>query len=249
MLSVTAGLTGKVAIVTGAGKGIGRAIALAYGRAGAAVCCAARTAADVEETASQIVTEGGQAIAVPTDVAQLADVEHMVRQTTEAFGGLDIALLNAGLGGSRAAFMDIAPDTWRQMVDVNLMGAVYSAHAVVPALKARGGGKIIFMGSGLGHSGTPGTSAYACAKAGMAMLSSVLSQELWADGITVNEILPGPVRTGIGGPAIQAVYDQLTKMGEWVKAPEDVVPMALYLATQAGMGSTGQTFSLARRPL
>ncbi|MEK7346410.1 MAG: SDR family oxidoreductase [Pseudomonadota bacterium] len=242
-------LDGKVAIVTGAGKGIGRAIALAYARAGAAECCAARTENELCETAAQIVEMGGRAIAVATNVSQLASVEAMVRQTIDAFGGVDIAMLNAGIGGNRAPLMDIPPETWREVVDVNLMGAYYSVRAVVPALKLRGGGKIIMMGSGLGHVGTPGTSAYACAKAGMAMLSSVLAQELWSDGITVNEIVPGPVNTGIGGPSMQAMYDQLTKIGEWVKLADDVVPMAMFLATQPSTGPTGQVFSIARRPL
>src|SRR5438105_15151544 len=122
-------LTGKVAIVTGAGKGIGQAIAQAYARAGAAVCCAARTVADLPETVQAIVAAGGQGLAVPTDVTQLAAVHTMVQVTVETCGGLDILVINAGGPGERRPVAASHPEVWRATLAGNLLGAYSCAQA------------------------------------------------------------------------------------------------------------------------
>src|SRR4030095_8659848 len=181
-------LSGKVAIVTGAGRGIGKAIAQAYARAGAAVCCAARTVAEIHATVQEIVAAGGQGLAVPTDVTQRAAVQQMVQVTADTFGGLDILVINAGVGGGRQHVEDSDPEVWRTTLEVNLLGAYYCAQAAIPALKQRGAGKIITVGSGSGHRGMARTSAYACSKAGLWMLTRVLAQELWPYQISVNEL-------------------------------------------------------------
>ena len=149
-------LSGKVAIVTGAGRGIGKAIARAYAKAGAAVCCAARTEADLHETVQAIVAAGGQGLAVPTDVTQLAAVHKMVQVTVETFGGLDILVINAGVQGERRPVEDSHPEAWRTTLEINLLGAYYCAQAAIAALKQRGAGKIITVGSGIGHRGVVG---------------------------------------------------------------------------------------------
>ena len=141
MTERTQDLSGYVAIVTGAGRGIGRAIALAYAQAGAAVCCAARTAEDITATVRDIATSGGRALAVPADVTQLASVQHMLQTTVETFGGLDILVINAGGNYDRRHVAESQPEDWRATVEVNLMGAYYCAHAAIPYLQQRGAGK------------------------------------------------------------------------------------------------------------
>ena len=120
-------LTGKVAIVTGAGRGIGRAIALAYAAEGALVCCAARTAEEIEEAAGEINSSGGKAIAVPTDVTSLGAVENMFSKTAEAFGGVDIVVVNAGGNFDRNLVEDSDPENWVKTIDLNINGAYYCA--------------------------------------------------------------------------------------------------------------------------
>lgn len=237
-------LTGKVALITGAGRGIGRAIAIAYAQAGAAVCCAARSADELAAVIDEIEDSGGRAIATVTDVTDEEAVQRMVSTTVSELGGLDILVINAGGGIERAPVETSDLDKWRDTIDLNLFGAYYCARAAVPYLKARRG-KIITIGSGLGHKGLPDNSAYACAKAALWMLTRVLAQEVAADGISVNELIPGPVETGLISDSFRT--NVVEKWGEWLKVPADVAPLALFLATQPGIGPTAQSFSLMRR--
>jgi 3-oxoacyl-[acyl-carrier protein] reductase len=239
-------LNGRVAIVTGAGRGIGKAIAIGFAQSGAAVGCAARTAAEVEATAREIQANGGRGIAVPTDVGNLGSVQQMFQKTVERFGGLDIVVINAGVHEARAPVAESRPEDWRATIEVNLIGAYYCARTAIPYLQQRGGGKIITMGSGMGHRGRPSASAYACSKAGLWMLTRVLAQELWPYNISVNEVIPGPVTTAMN-PDKPGQPGSSVAETEWLKMPEDVVPLALFLATQPQAGPTAQSFSLMRR--
>ncbi len=240
-------LKGKVAVITGAGRGIGRAIALGYARAGAAVGCAARTTSDIDQLVAQIHAEGGAALAIRTDVTQRDAVIHLFEQVATHFGGIDIAVINAGVYLDRNSIEDSDPDAWEITIAVNLLGAFHCAQAAIPHLKKRGGGKIITIGSGLGHRGSPGSSAYACSKAGLWMLTRILAMELRQFRISVNELIPGPVHTTLSQPHTgkTSVIPQIEQ--EWVKQPEDIVPLALFLATQPDVGPTAQSFSLMRR--
>jgi len=241
-------LIGKVAVVTGAGRGIGRAIALAYAHAGARVVCSARSEPEIRETAAIIESEGGCGTHWMTDVTDIASTAALFTHVVDSFGGLDIVVANAGIPGESALVEMSAPDNWRHTIDVNLVGSYHTAKAAIPALRQRGSGKIIFIGSGMGHRGVPSRSAYCVSKAGLRMLTRILAQELAPHSICVNELVPGPVKTDF----IRGREDVLRVAsggGEWFKQPEEVAPLALFLASQPRDGPTGQTFSLARREL
>lgn len=240
-------LKDKVAVITGAGRGIGRAIALAYAQAGATVACAARTASEIDSTAREITQLGGQSVALPTDVTQLESVQQLFEQVVQHFGGFDILVINAGANHDRRTVENSQPEAWQSTLQVNLVGAYYCAHAAIPHLKRRGSGKIIAIGSGLGHRGHAERSAYACSKAGLWMLVRVLAEELWQYNISVNELIPGPVVTALDDhqPSPQSTKRRFDS--EWVKLPEDVTKLALFLVTQPDIGPTAQSFSLMRR--
>ncbi len=235
-------LAGKVAVITGAGRGIGRAIARAYAQAGARVVCSARTTAEIEETVALIAGDGGTALAVPADVTDFAAMEALFARAAETFGGVDIVLANAGASPQARRIENADPQLWRQTIDINLTGAFHTVHAAIPHLRLRGAGKIILTGSGSRHAPNPGLSAYASAKIGLWMLTQTLALELRDANISVNELIPGPVRT-----AMTAFGDKFAPAGEWIKEPEDVVPLALFLASQPDIGPTAQSFSLMRR--
>lgn len=238
-------LDGKSAVVTGAGRGIGRAIALAYGKLGARVCCAARTTAEIEAVASEIQQCGGDAMAHFVDVMDLASVETLFTAATGKFGGVDIVVINAGVYLERKTVEESDPAKWRQTLDVNVVGSYHTAKAAIPHLKRRGAGKMILVGSGIGTRPVPASSAYACAKAGVHILTRALAQELYADRISVNELVPGPVWTSMTLPNEENVRAHFKN--EWLKMPEDVVPMAVFMATQPDFGPTGQSYSLMQR--
>lgn len=241
-------LKGKVAVITGAGRGIGKAIALAYAKAGAAVICASRTTAEIEETANEIIEIGERVLAVKTDVTCIQSVNMLFDKAAEHFGGIDIVVINAGANYDRETVEDSDPENWQRTLDVNLSGAYYCAHAAIPFLKKRGSGKIITIGSGLGHRGYAGGAAYSCSKAGLWMLTRILAQELLPYNISVNELIPGPVQTSIDDNVKTGAGSSVKAMqSEWQKQPEDVIPLALFLASQPDIGPTAQSFSLMRR--
>jgi len=172
----------------------------------------------------------------------------MFESTVDAFGGLDVLVVNAGGNYAHASVEDSDPADWLATLELNLVGAYYCARTAIPYLRRRGAGKIIMIGSGIGHRGHPSTSDYACAKAGLWMLTRVLAQELWQYNISVNELIPGPVMT----ERVKETYARREGSvfgieSEWIKDPEDVTPLALFLASQPDKGPTAQSFSLMRR--
>jgi 3-oxoacyl-[acyl-carrier protein] reductase len=242
-------LVGKLALVTGAGRGIGEAIAIAYAAAGARVACTARTRSQVEETAERIRADGGHAIAIAADVTDPNAVATLFDQVGSAFGGLDIVVLNAGGNPERSRIEQGRPEDWRASIELNLFGAYHCAREAIPHLRKRGDGKILMMGSGMGHRGMPGQSSYCVGKAGLWMLTRILAEELIEDGICVNEIIPGPVNTELTR-ADRETNDPSTPFAitsEWVKEPQDVTDLALFLACQPANGPTGQSYALLRR--
>lgn len=244
-------LSGQVALVVGAGRGIGRAIASAYARAGAVLVCAARTQSEIEEVAAEIRADQGQAAAVVTDVRERNSVDALFERAEAECGGVDIVVLCAGTTGPRVPLAEGSVEDWERTVQVNLQGAYYCMRAAVPRLQERGGGKILSVGSGIGHRGLPGYSAYAASKAGLWMLVRVLAEEVRGDGIAVNELVPGPVRTRLASrvapPLPRGAGDAFE--GEWLKEPADVCELALFVAGLPNHGPTAQSFSLAGRAL
>jgi 3-oxoacyl-[acyl-carrier protein] reductase len=242
-------LTGKVALVTGSGRGIGRAIAIAYAKEGADLVLASRTKKQIDAVAKEITDLGRKVLAVPTDVTDRLEVDSMADKVREEFGRLDILVNNAGGGLERNSILESDPDLWIKDVTVNCLSAYIVSHGLVPLIIESGGGKVINVGSGMGHRPTASGSAYHVGKAGMWMFTQCLAEEVWEHNITVNELIPGPVATKLTGGRMKVGGPPPFAPSERVKAPEDVVPLALFLATQPEGGPTAQTFSLTRRPI
>ena len=242
-------LNGKVAIITGAGKGIGKAVAIAYAKQGMSVCCIARTLSDIVSTVNEIKESGGNAMAISCDVTNYENVKEVMQKAYERYGRIDLILVNAGTDTEKLPIDELDIAEWKRVMDVNLNGAFYTVKAAIPYLKRNGSGKIITIGSGMGHKGRADDSAYSCSKAGLWMLTRVLAQELSEYRISVNELIPGPVITDMGKDSMKDERSAFSINGEWIKSPDDVTDLAIFLAGQPGAGPTAQSYSLMRRDL
>jgi 3-oxoacyl-[acyl-carrier protein] reductase len=242
-------LTGKVALVTGGGRGIGRATALALANAGTDVAVLARSADQLEAVAAEVRGIGRRGLAVPCDVADAAACREAVERTVAALGRLDVLVNNAGGGEERKPTAESDPGRWAHTIQVNLLSAYYVTHAALPHLIAAGGGKVVNVGSGMGHAAAPGNLAYSAAKAGLWMFTRGLAMEVWQHGIDVNEVVPGPVLTHLTRDVFKLDAPPPFAPSERVKGPEEVAELILWLARRRPGGPTGQSFSLARRPI
>ena len=236
-------LDNKIAVITGAGRGIGRGLAIGFAEQGAKVVCAARTQEQIDETAAIIRAAGGDALAVRCDVTDAADVENLYAETRAHYGAVDIVIANAGGNFDSRAVAESDIAAWELTVQVNLIGVYYTCKFAIPDMKGKGGHMIV-IGSGMGHRVGGAGSAYSASKAGAWMLVRTLGTELRPDLICVNELIPGLVETDILGDGPPPSASPLN--GEWLKSPADVVPLALFLATQPLTGPTCQSFSLMR---
>ncbi len=235
-------LTNKVAIVTGASSGIGRATALLFADQGAKVVIAARRRAELETLVAEIEDAGGTAAALAGDVREEAYSEALVALAMEKFGGLDIAFNNAGSVGEMAPVSELSFQGWRDTIDTNLTSAYLGAKYQIPAMIERGGGSLIFTSTFVGHTvGMPGMTAYAASKAGLIGLTQVLAAEYGPKGVRVNALLPGAAET----PALTATTPEQRVFVEGLHAlkriarPEEIARSALYLASDASSFTTG----------
>jgi NAD(P)-dependent dehydrogenase (short-subunit alcohol dehydrogenase family) len=238
----------KVAFITGGGTGIGAGIAAAYAAAGASVVVVGRRPDPLDAVVGDITRAGGSALAVPADATRYESLAAAVDRAVAEYGGLDIVVSNAGGPAAFGPTLDITPEDWAATVDVNLNGHWITAKATVPRLRERGGGHLVFMGSSTSYQTDPGVAAYGVSKAGVALLRQILAVELRGDDIAVNELLPGMVRTAaigqVGDETPQIVLDHVAQVGEWLKDPEDVASLALYIVSLPTTGTTGQAFNL-----
>ncbi len=240
-------LDGRVVIVTGAGRGLGRQMALALARAGADIICAARTPEQIEATADAIRTLGRRTLTVPTDVRRSEQVDALVARAVEAFGRVDVMLANAGGGGRTSGKRphEATDEDWYDTIDTNLSSAFFCARAVIPHMLAQGGGVIITVASGTGLRGDPRTWAYAAAKAGVMGLTRTLAAQYVRENIRVNCIVPGFVaQRPPESPEEEARY---VERGRFIPVrrlgrAEELGPLAVYLASDASSYVTGESF-------
>ena len=191
-------LAGKVVVVTGAGSGVGRAVALALADAGARTVLVARSADAIGETAREIAARGGEALAVPCDVADEAAVAAMADAVSARFGGADGAVLAAGIG--RFGPVETYPlADWNATLATNLTGAFLVSRALLPSMRARGGGWIVAIGSGAGKQGYANLAAYSASKFGLIGFMQALGAEVGGDGIRTAVVNPGSILTPFGG--------------------------------------------------
>ncbi|MGQ9677180.1 MAG: SDR family NAD(P)-dependent oxidoreductase [Chloroflexota bacterium] len=237
------GLAGRVAIVTGGSRGIGRAIALAMANAGADVAITGREQGPLGQTADEIRALGRQALTFAYDVSDVQASSAMVSEAVKTFGTIDILVNNVGTVVFAPA-EEVTPEGWDRVFDVNLRGPFFCSRAVGQVMKAKGRGKIINIASGMGLRGCSNRVAYGTSKGGVIQMTRMLAVE-WAPlGINVNCICPQLTRTEavshlIGDPVLYAEAVGRTPMGR-IAEPEDIAGAAVFLASQAADFITGQ---------
>ncbi|MCC6175433.1 MAG: SDR family oxidoreductase [Chloroflexi bacterium] len=236
-------LTGKVALVTGAGQGIGKALARGLAGAGAAVVAADVLADNALATARQIEADGGRAIGLGLDVSKAAQVSAVVERALSAFNRLDIAINNAGIF-PRATVLELDEDVWDAVLDVNLKGTWLCSQAAARVMIEQGeGGRIISLASGAAYRVTPRGAHYSASKAGIVAFNRTLAAELAPYQITVNALAPGLTDTaqpryGMSEQEIASAADTIP-LGR-IAQPEDMVPLVLFLCGPGGTYITGQ---------
>lgn len=251
METPTAVLAGRVAIVTGAARGIGRAIAEAYGRAGALVVLADVLGADAEAVARGIGDRGGRALAMEVDVTSRSAVDTLVAKGLEAGGRVDILVNNAGLydGIRSVGLEDLTEDEWDEILRVNVRGVWNCSRAVVPTMRVQGYGKIINLASGTFLVGTPFNLHYVASKGAVVAMTRAMARELGPDGIRVNSLAPGLTDSGARKRVDIAAERRQSGPGPalpGVLVPDDLVGTAVFLASAASDAMTGQFLAVNR---
>ena len=227
-------LSGKVALITGGSRGIGKAVAAAYACQGARVFICARGEGDLARTVSDIRDAGGEIAGLAGDVGKREDAQRIVEAAVERYGRINVLVNNASLLGSRVAIADYPIADWEEVVRVNLTGVFLLTQQVLQVMIRQRQGSIINVSSGVGRTGKARWGAYACSKAGLEGFTQVLADELKDSGIRANSVNPNATRTAMRAEAYPD-EDPLT-----LPAPEEIMPIFLYLASDESVGVTGK---------
>jgi len=243
-------LKGKTAIVTGGGRGIGKAVAIAFARAGAKVAITSRKIADLESTAAEIKSLGGEAYPIQAHLGKMEEIQKMVAAAAEKLGGrIDILVNNAGASPAMASVLESDERLWETVMNVNMKGMYFTSQAVANIMKKQGSGKIINVASIDGFKPEPVVSIYSISKAGARMITKAFAVELIPYNIQVNTIAPGPIETKMMNshwahlPPEEAkkTHEMVSKMlptGR-IGDPDEIAGAAIYLASDASSYTTG----------
>lgn len=244
-------LTGQVAFITGAGRGIGEAIAKAFSQAGARVALLARTASEIGRVASEVNSEGGSALALTGDVSVLSHVEAAVAAALERFGQIDVLVNCAGILGPIGPLVDNSPQAWVETIQVNLIGTMLCLRAVLPHMISRRKGAVVNLSGGGSVTPFPRFSAYSASKAAVVRLTETIAGEVKEYGVRVNAISPGAVNTRMldqtlaAGEAAGSDYHARVVQikAEGGTSPQQAADLAVFLASPEAAGITGRLIS------
>jgi NAD(P)-dependent dehydrogenase (short-subunit alcohol dehydrogenase family) len=238
-------LAGKIAVVTGASRGIGKAISLGFAEAGADVALAARSEEDLRTIGKHIDALGRRALVVPTDVTEREQIQNLVDRAVEELGGIDVLVNNAGGTRFMSPILGLRPEGWDKVLALNLDSVFHATQIGAQAMLSGGGGSIIQISSVAGISGAQGLSFYSAAKGGVRLMTQAVAKELASSNVRVNAIAPGWIETDLNvavraDESTKKYLESMVPMSRFGR-PEEVVGAAIFLASDASSYVTGTT--------